>query len=349
MNKYKISIILPVYNVEAYIHNAMDSLINQTIGFEKLEIILVDDCSTDKSGIIIDKYSEDNDNVKAVHLEKNSGAAGTPRNYGLRMATSDFIMFLDPDDRYLENACEILYEHINSKKSDLVFGRYIHYSNNKKIGNAFKSIGSEEIYGVKTISEFPKLFEVPPSLWTKIIRRDFIVNNNIMFPEHIPGQDFVFIINCLFLAKEIQYLNNTFLVEYNIRDSNNDKSISQKIDKTKLLGLIAAFNLVSELNKKYGSPKYNPLIFKIHIDSLINKFIKGALSNNEKLEILKQCTPLFKEIYNVKNSLDNEHLQSIFIKVSNEEYETAIKLINNYHYRYKIKRIIFNIKKKIRK
>ncbi len=240
MNNYKISVILPVYNVEPYIHKAMNSLINQTIGFENLEVILVDDCSTDKSGHIIDKYSEDNGNVKVAHLEKNSGAAGTPRNYGLKMATSDFIMFLDPDDRYVNNACEILYDHINSEKSDLVFGRYMHYSNNEKIGDAFRSIGPEETYSVKSISEFPKLFEVPPSLWTKIIRRDFILSNNITFPEHIPGQDFVFIINCLFLAKGIQYLNNVFLLEYNIRDSDN-KSISQEIDKTRLLGLIEAF------------------------------------------------------------------------------------------------------------
>jgi len=84
MNK-KISVILPVYNVAAYLGEALDSLINQTIGIENLEVILVNDASTDESPAIMKKYAREYNNFKIINLKENSGAAGKPRNEGLRL------------------------------------------------------------------------------------------------------------------------------------------------------------------------------------------------------------------------------------------------------------------------
>ena len=81
---YKISIILPIYNTEKYIENAINSLISQTIGFHNLEIILVNDGSTDDSKQIIDQYVQTYTNIKAIHLDSSSGSAGRPRNVGLQ-------------------------------------------------------------------------------------------------------------------------------------------------------------------------------------------------------------------------------------------------------------------------
>ena len=109
---YKISIIIPVFNVEDYIDNAFQSIYNQTFNFEDIEIIFIDDNSTDNSLEIIEKYAKKYRNVISIHLDTNSGTAGKPRNIGMSHATADYIMFLDPDDLFTDDACEILYDEI---------------------------------------------------------------------------------------------------------------------------------------------------------------------------------------------------------------------------------------------
>ena len=105
----KISIIIPVYNVENYIERAFNSILNQTLGFKNLEIIFIHDCSSDNSKNIIQNYQDTYDNVKAIFLDKNSGSGGKPRNIGLNYATCDYVMFLDSDDTFMDDACEVLF------------------------------------------------------------------------------------------------------------------------------------------------------------------------------------------------------------------------------------------------
>ena len=119
---YKISIIIPVFNVEDYLENAFNSLLNQTIGFENLEIIFVDDASTDNSPQIIKEYSDMHDNVISIFLYENSGNACHPRNVGMNQSTSDYFMFLDPEEILLTNACELLYDNIVFAGWDMVSG-----------------------------------------------------------------------------------------------------------------------------------------------------------------------------------------------------------------------------------
>ena len=120
----KISIILPIFNVGDHLRGGIDSLINQTIGNENLEIIMVNDCSTDGSDKVIDEYAEKYDCCVAIHHETNSGGAHTPRNTGIEAATGDYIMFLDPDDRYTPDACETLYNTIKKYDVDMAFARF---------------------------------------------------------------------------------------------------------------------------------------------------------------------------------------------------------------------------------
>lgn len=120
----KISIILPIFNVGDHLRGGIDSLINQTIGNENLEIIMVNDCSTDGSDKIIDEYAEKYDCCIAIHHEENSGAAFTPRNTGIEACSGDYIMFLDPDDRYVPDCCEVLYNAATQNNAQMAFGRF---------------------------------------------------------------------------------------------------------------------------------------------------------------------------------------------------------------------------------
>ena len=113
---YKVSVIIPVYNAEDTLKNAVDSVVNQTIGFENIELILVDDNSSDGSKEIISDYANEYDNVKPIFLSKNSGSPSMPRNVGIDNATAPYLMFLDNDDGYLDMSVE---DMMNDLFSDL--------------------------------------------------------------------------------------------------------------------------------------------------------------------------------------------------------------------------------------
>lgn len=119
---------MPVYNSEKFLKSALDSIVKQTIGVENLQVILVNDCSTDSSKEIIDKYSKKYDNFIGIHLENNIGGAYGPRNKALELATGEYLMFLDSDDKFKKNSCEILYNKTKEYNADISFGRYLrHY------------------------------------------------------------------------------------------------------------------------------------------------------------------------------------------------------------------------------
>ncbi|MFB4007608.1 glycosyltransferase family 2 protein, partial [Streptococcus pneumoniae] len=100
----KVYIVIPVYNVENYLQYSVGSLIKQT--YENIEIILVDDGSTDSSGEICDQYAREDDRIKVLHIE--NGGQSRARNIGVKEASSDWIMFLDSDDYYDLRAVEYL-------------------------------------------------------------------------------------------------------------------------------------------------------------------------------------------------------------------------------------------------
>ena len=117
---YKVSVIVPVYNAQDTLKVAINSVINQTIGFENIELILVDDKSTDNSREIITSYSNKYGNIKAIFLEENTGSPSKPRNIGINNATSPYLIFLDSDDEIISDYCETLYNAIEKEKVNVV-------------------------------------------------------------------------------------------------------------------------------------------------------------------------------------------------------------------------------------
>ncbi|MFG5088389.1 glycosyltransferase family 2 protein [Campylobacter lari] len=125
----KISIILPTYNVEKYIARALDSCINQT--FKNIEIIVVDDCGSDKSIDIAKEYASKDKRIKIIHNEKNLGTFAS-RNIGVLNSSSPYIIFLDPDDYLDISACEKCVEILNDKNAELIVFDFIMVNNDKK-------------------------------------------------------------------------------------------------------------------------------------------------------------------------------------------------------------------------
>ena len=127
-----LSLIIPVYNVEPYLAECLDSCINQT--FTDIEIICVNDCSPDKSGEILNEYAKKDSRVKIITHKENKGLGGA-RNTGIEVATGDYCWFIDSDDYIILNACEILNDIIREFKTDVIRFNRINYNFDISTGN----------------------------------------------------------------------------------------------------------------------------------------------------------------------------------------------------------------------
>lgn len=225
MDNYKVSVIVPVYNVKEYLSTAIDSLVNQTIGFENIQVIIVDDCSTDRSKEIIMEYEKKFDNIFAIYRKENSGGAGVPRNDAFEYVKSDYIMFLDPDDYYEIDCCEISYNKITTNNVDLVIYNAIYYNDGKKTYDYYfeKEIDEIEIKSDNPIKQV--------AVWRGIHKREIIEKNNIRFPNCI-GEDAVFSIEEWMYIKNAICLNKYFGYVYRVDDnSHSSKTAKQNIEK----------------------------------------------------------------------------------------------------------------------
>lgn len=189
----EISIIIPCYNVEKYLMRCFLSLKAQTIGIENLELIFVDDASTDGTWHIIQKIeNEYPQNVIAVHCDEN-GRQGRARNIGMTYATTDYIGFVDSDDWVEPNMFEILLDEMVKNNRDIVYCRFFRDNGeevkvHKLDGTAaYLFIDSEE-----KRKEFIRSNCLGYGVWDKIYKKDFLEKNNIYFPECVAYEDIFF-------------------------------------------------------------------------------------------------------------------------------------------------------------
>jgi len=177
MNK-KISVIVPVYNVEKYLEECIESIINQT--YKNLEIILVDDGSTDISVSICKKYEKLDNRIKVI--QKINGGLSSSRNVGLDNATGEYIMFSDSDDFYTLDACEVMLNEIEKQNADYVIGNY---------QNCYEdsTLWETPVFSLKKYNKFKlsikdyknSFFIMNSSVCNKIFRADFINKLNLRF------------------------------------------------------------------------------------------------------------------------------------------------------------------------
>ncbi|MBL5767067.1 glycosyltransferase [Heyndrickxia sporothermodurans] len=190
----KVTVITPVYNSEKHLRKTIDSVINQSIGFENIEYILIDDCSTDSSRDILLDYSSKFDNIIVVFLKCNTGTPGKPRNIGIHLSTSKYITFLDADDWLEPTGIESLHNILEETGSDYVVGKTIQY---RSAGT--KIIGEHESCKERrAVSPFsiPHIFHhLGPR--ARMIRASVIKENQIQFPEMKFAEDKQFFIDVL--------------------------------------------------------------------------------------------------------------------------------------------------------
>ena len=204
--EYKVSVIIPVYNAEKNLKNTVQSVINQSIGFENIELILVDDASTDNSKKIIKYLSNKYANIIPYFSKKNHGAPGFGRNIGLKLATSEYIMFLDNDDEYEKNICKNLYETITTENADIACCDTITIDLINKIKHHIKYKNGFENNGKITIENDDILFFESVAVWNKIYKKEIIEKNNLKFQEKTVADDFIFTIEYYLNCKKMIFL-----------------------------------------------------------------------------------------------------------------------------------------------
>ena len=301
------------------IDNLFESIYNQTIGFENLEVIFVDDCSSDNSGSIIESYVEKYENVMLRVLDYNSGFAGKPRNEGLKLATAEYVMFLDSDDMILEKSCELLYDKIISNDVDMVSGNFSIQTMDNVI--PWNHITNEYAIYANSIVDKPSLLILPPSIWSKIYRKDFLLDNKIWFNESLPGQDALFIYSVLINAKGMLYFNEPVII-YIKRDYTQitEKSITDNISYRRLIDYLTIYEKMYNVLKDFNP--YYVIALSSHLNYWTTLFIKGDLTSNEKISLISKYNVLMKKIN--QHESDMELMQLL----NQDQVNSAINMLN---------------------
>ena len=304
MSNYKLSVIIPTFNLEDTIQKTFQSVENQTIGFDNIELIFVDDNSNDNTLKFLKNYENYYSNVKVISLKNNSGFAGKPRNIGLENSTSDYILFLDGDDQLLIDSCEVLYNQINQSNSDMIIGGHINrYENGKLDHNSPLYSGRIETF---TNVNDANLLNITPAICAKLFRKELLSKNNIKFLEGTPGQDLVFLLESILNSRKVTVLNNFYVYYRNITDS----SVSFNLNEKYMTGLITTYSRVCDIFEKHSvNPEIQEIVLSNHLGFLTTQLIRSSSSKDFSDETLKQIvtSEVFSELSN-KNIFKNNSL-----------------------------------------
>ena len=201
-NQPLVSVIIPVYNVEEYLRECIDSVINQT--YKNLEIILVDDGSTDSSGKICDDYAEKDERIAAIH--QTNGGLSAARNAGLDKASGDYIYFLDSDDYVADNTLETLITIAEKDNSDIVFFDAVSFADTPDFTvkqNYIHKHKYKSDTGYNVFSAMTRNKEYHSAVPLQLFRKDLLTESKIRFIPGILYEDMIFTYQALCFARVV--------------------------------------------------------------------------------------------------------------------------------------------------
>ncbi len=325
MNNPKISVIIPIFNVEEYLEDTLNCLLNQTI-IEDMEILMIDDGSTDNSRYIIEKYALDYDNFHAFHQE-NQGPSKS-RNLGISLAKGEYIQFLDSDDYISPDGYESLYELAKRNDSDIASSVMVRLKRYNVKDSYFFIEGYKNID--KTMDSV-NLNDYPELIWdtfstNKLFKKEFILKNNLKFNHTGYYEDVPFGLESLMLAEKISILKDVFYF-WRIRENSN-LSITQQYsnvdnfkDRIKMIGFC---NEIIE-RENVNEDLKNELYFK-WLDYDLNIYLKKFYQYDEAF-----YPELIKEIKNILDMIPkeiiaklNSYKKILYKMVENEDMEGLI-------------------------
>ena len=296
----KVSVIVPIYNVEKYLKKCLDSLVNQTL--DDIEIILVNDGSKDNSKQIAEKFANDYPN-KIIYLEKENGGLSSARNYGLKHAKGDYISFVDSDDYVSKNLYKNLLEYMDNDYDMVKFKIIkVDINNNTFIENS--SLKFENKTGEEAFNILYKEDVMTETAWAYLYKRTFWQENNFEFMKGMYHEDFGLIPLVLLKAKKVA---STDVIGYYYVQSDNSITRNANIEKKRKMSmdLLTFYDNMVEKVKNFGLSKKSIENLKLYYTNCIlleinnisdpndvNKYIeeikKRKMIKNIKIRNLKQ-------------------------------------------------------------
>lgn len=340
----KISIIIPVYNVEKYLARCLESIINQT--HTNLEIICINDGSPDSSLEILKKYEKQDKRIKII--DKRNGGVSSARNSGIRVMTGEYVLFVDADDWLEEQAIEKLCQIIKKENVDLVRGNYFTNVNETQ---SVKQKGVEKIF--KTPEEFKQTFfldilkgTLPGYACLFLIKTSIIKKNNIFFNEKIHFmEDMLFIVTLLTQIDSV-YFSDFAFYHYFVNDSGATRSSDKYMKNIECM--VEVFKKTREVLSENDLDEYIEIRKNANIKSIMSyvylmfknskdkeDFVNNMniiLSKSDVYELMKDGNLLLLN-KNIKNYIENK-LYKLLLK---RKYNTLYML-------YKLRKKLENIK-----
>ncbi len=310
--RYNLTVIVLVYNGEPYLEDCIQSLVDQTI--EGLEILLINDVSTDDSLSICRKFEKNYDNVFVIDKEKNGGLASSA-NLGIRHARGEYVILVDNDDIIPSYAYEKLYKRAKEVNADVSIGKPHLLKKYQKEMNYLDRLAWTKERIITDINEFPELF-YDVFYWNKIIKKDLLLDNNVVMPEEIKVYaDRCFTHRVYSHAKKISIITDCVYL-WRKRDDSLSRT-NMEVD-----------NFIDRMNAYDYDLDYLSHFYKNYFNTLFRRAlipIKGIL-NDEKFEkvFLDRVLKFFKDGQEkVENIYDND-----FNEIDNI---CAYMIINGYH------------------
>ncbi len=315
----KVSVIVPIYNVEKYLSKSLETLVNQTL--QEIEIILVNDGSQDESGKIAKQYQEKYPE-KIKYFEKQNGGLSDSRNYGMKYATGEYIAFLDSDDYVELNIYEDMYKIAQKEQSDMVqCNFYWEYPKKRKEGKLETYNNSKEMIEKGRVEA-----------WNKLIKREIIKENKIEFPKGYRYEDVEFTYKLAPYIKKVSFLQKPYI--HYIQRQNSISNLQN--EKTK--EIFGIFDNIFEFYKEKGLyQEYKTELEYIYAKTLFcssfvrmvkipDKQIRKELIN-QTFENVNTKFPQWKknEILNKNKTLKNLYIKS-FNKITYKIYSKILRI-----------------------
>lgn len=244
-----VSVIVPVYNSSSCLHYCIDSILKQN--YSKIEVVLVDDGSTDGSGEICDDCAKEDSRIKVLHTINRGVSAA--RNAGVNSSTGAFIFFIDSDDFIETYAIQALVEGYNQSHADMVVGAFNKVKNGSIISQV-RDFTDNQLLSIKGVTDYtmsylhnPRRYQMLMSSWAKLFRSAIIKNNNVRFNTELrTSEDVAFNFDYLKYTETVLFIND---VIYNQQKHSTYNSLSMRLledDPRSLFGFIAALGSVRD-------------------------------------------------------------------------------------------------------
>ena len=337
----KVSVIVPVYNVEKYLPQCMDSLINQTL--QDIEIICVNDCSPDNSLSILQNYARKDTRIKIIDLKENGGS-GHARNMALKEVTGEYVMYLDSDDWLELNACEHAYNQIKLNGNDFAFFNYYTYyeETGKKYcnRNKFKSLMSAKDLNHINLNALSEPVVISSEAWFKIYDVNFIKNNNLKFLEDCFFEDQPFYFRAFISSNNVSVINEPLLY-YRKRKGSVTTSPKYWQDSITAWAYTKSFytpDISTSAKQSFMVNSLNSQLGRFNSYTKAEKSIRKTFYNSLREQLL---TYDIAEVEKVKNYIDYGAFAHIIKYTEYEDFKRYQSLKKICHVEQKNNKLIF--------